>query len=102
MPVRLYKATPEIALIKLKGRVTAYIDIERLRQMSDELAEMQPKEIRFDLSECEFLDSRAISRILDIYRRCSDLGSSCRFCNANKELAEFFADLGIGQFIPVE
>lgn len=59
-------------------------------------------DITIDLSQCNYMDSRAISTILDMYRELHKIGKHISILRANEEILDLFRTIKLDRIIEIQ
>ncbi len=90
---------PNYTLITITGMFNLEILVEA-RNTLLELLEPVPKNLVFDLSECDELDSSSIGLISNIYKRLNSTGFRLGIINPSKNVMELLENTKIVNIIP--
>ncbi len=73
----------------------------KVKQIFDEVERNNNLLIALDLSDATYLDSSAITTILNFHKRCSAKGGTLVLLRLNKDIEEIISILGIDKYIKI-
>jgi anti-anti-sigma factor len=73
----------------------------KVKQIFDEVERNNNLRIALDLSNATYLDSSAITTILNFHKRCNAKGGTLVLLRLNKDIEEIISILGIDKYIKV-
>ncbi|HLA77844.1 MAG TPA: STAS domain-containing protein [Vicinamibacteria bacterium] len=97
MHVEIRKAG-DVVVVDLKGKLTAGLGDQILRETLDELLGEDWKKILLNLSEVSFMDSAGVGELVAGLRTARNLGASLKLLNTNERI---HSTLYIARLLPI-
>jgi anti-sigma B factor antagonist len=88
----------DVFIVDLKGKLTAGLGDQILRETIDELLGEQKKKVLLNLSEVSFMDSAGVGELVAGLKTARSFGASLRLLNANERV---HSTLYISRLLPV-
>lgn len=88
----------DVVIVDLKGKLTAGLGDQILRETIDELLGEQKKKVLLNLSEVTFMDSAGVGELVAGLKTARSFGASLRLLNANERV---HSTLYISRLLPV-
>ena len=88
----------DVVVVDLKGKLTAGLGDQILRETIDELLGEQKKKVLLNLSDVTFMDSAGVGELVAGLKTARSFGASLRLLNANERV---HSTLYISRLLPV-
>jgi len=88
----------DVVVVDLRGRLTAGLGDQMLRDTLSQLLDDRHKKILLNLSEVSFIDSAGVGELVAGLRTARGLGASLRLLNANERV---HSTLYISRLLPI-
>ena len=96
-----YEIRGDILLIRLKADLDHHTSV-RVRESADALLSRSGvKNILFDFSAVDFMDSSGIAVVLQTAKECRNLGCALSVCGVGKQAMRVLSAAGVPKLVPV-
>lgn len=86
--------------------VTGDVDHHNVKKIREEIDELimtlNPREVNFDLSKVDFMDSSGLGLVLGRYKKQTETGGTLKILNPTKRIAKILQLAGVDKIIKIE
>ena len=91
-----------ILTVKISGDIDHHASKELRLEIDREIMHARPKQVIFDLTECEFMDSSGLGLILGRMRKSSECGCDFKLVNPGAKTMRILRMAGVEKLIKIE
>ncbi|MCC5911629.1 MAG: anti-sigma F factor antagonist [Clostridiaceae bacterium] len=95
----LYEVVDNTLVVKLKGELDHHVAEQIRTELDETISNKRSKNLMFDLSEMNFMDSSGIGVIIGRYKNINKLGGKVAVVNVSEKVNKIFSLAGLYRII---